>query len=82
MDIISQRVAAGLDVKPKRKARKPKGKSQGDAGDGHKAGDTQDTTIDWKKWGDRTAMGRHWVGQGKRIITGQEVLYTLNIVQG
>lgn len=71
MDLISQRVASGQDIKPSafKKPNTPKNqagenismKSQG-----------EQKPIDWKKWGDRAALGKAWANDGKRLLTGND----------
>ena len=68
MDLISQRVASGLDVTPTEqgaKRRKPK--------------NVQDATIkeegrkqvDWRKWNGRAALARTWAEDAKRLFTNE-----------
>jgi len=77
MELISQRVAAGLDVRPTRSQRnKPTTDKKEQDGDGAKPDDLQpkgstkkDKDVDWKKWGERAAVGMTWAEDGKRIFT-------------
>ncbi|KAJ7038215.1 hypothetical protein C8F04DRAFT_1089928 [Mycena alexandri] len=68
MELISQRVAAGLDVRPPRPARaKPRDKKK--EPQEVKQAQTKDKEVDWKKWGERAAVGMTWAEDGKRIFT-------------
>ncbi|KAJ6575102.1 hypothetical protein B0H19DRAFT_1127173 [Mycena capillaripes] len=75
MELISQRVAAGLDVRPvrpqKAKARDKKerdgGVAENDAA--QQQSQKKDKDVDWKKWGERAAVGMTWAEDGKRIFT-------------
>ncbi|KAF9076276.1 hypothetical protein BDP27DRAFT_1285189 [Rhodocollybia butyracea] len=75
MEVISQRITAGLDVNPSKVQTKPKGKSNA-AGELSEALASAPTTpseskgektkdINWKKWGERAAIGKAWVGNLK-----------------
>jgi GRAM domain-containing protein 4 len=86
MELISQRIAAGLDVRPSDPRRQSKKKQAPDrrtktftdnVEDGVKASrgkQKEKTEIDWKKWGERVAIGKAHADEGKRLITGQQVL--------
>ncbi|KAJ6604639.1 hypothetical protein DFH09DRAFT_316597 [Mycena vulgaris] len=76
MELISQRVAAGLDVRPPRTQRaKRRDKKEQDSGAAEtdptqrEAGQKQDKDVNWKKWGERAAVGMTWAEDGKRIFT-------------
>ncbi|KAJ7786296.1 hypothetical protein B0H16DRAFT_1489978 [Mycena metata] len=71
MELISQRVAAGLDVRPPRPARaKPRDKKELNSNATEvKQAQTKDQDVDWKKWGERAAVGMSWAEDGKRIFT-------------
>ncbi|KAK7058976.1 hypothetical protein VNI00_001600 [Paramarasmius palmivorus] len=77
MELISQRVAAGQDVRPPRRRRQkakkgspPHDHSPGPSTEretnsrsqspGMKNWSEVDKRIDWKKWGDRAAIGKAW----------------------
>ncbi|KAJ7293566.1 hypothetical protein C8J57DRAFT_1269369 [Mycena rebaudengoi] len=73
MELISQRVAAGLDVRPVGSTRV---KNRGQQGASAESSDIkrqerqkQDKDVDWKKWGERAALGMSWAEDGKRIFT-------------
>ncbi|KAF8213060.1 hypothetical protein K438DRAFT_1803338 [Mycena galopus ATCC 62051] len=78
MELISQRVAAGLPIRPVRPPRtkaRDKKKRDGD-GEGKNAAaqlnvEEKDKEVDWKRWGERAAVGMSWVEDGKRIFTGR-----------
>lgn len=90
LDLISQRVASGLHVKPT-PSRKPKiakaQNAEASSNEPIKSSKKEDKPIDWKKWGDRaaigkaaiarTALGKAALGPGtedeKRLATGTEV---------
>lgn len=78
MELISQRVASGLDVKPTvlKKPKKPKTQIVETSGDDPIKPENDGKPVDWKKWGDRAALGKAWVGDGKRLLTGGEVFET------
>jgi hypothetical protein len=75
MELISQRVASGLDIKPSalKKPKKPKPQNVETGGDVSIKSQTEQKPIDWKKWGDRAALGKAWADDGKRLLTGSEV---------
>ena len=75
MELISQRVAAGLPVKPASKKNATRNDSElGLQDDGHTQSSLdKDQSIDWKKWGARAAIGKGWAGEGKRLMTGGQV---------
>ncbi|KAJ7125590.1 hypothetical protein C8R43DRAFT_710389 [Mycena crocata] len=74
MELISRRVAAGLDVQP---ARLPRAKQHDKKENSDTETDTvrrqksqkKDNDVDWKKWGERAAVGMTWAEDGKRIFT-------------
>lgn len=75
MELISQRVASGLDVKPTALKKPKRAKTQNletTGEDAIKTG-TDGKPVDWKKWGDRAALGKSWADDGKRLFTGGEV---------
>jgi len=71
MELISQRVAAGLDVRPLPSRSRYDKKEQGsgleeahsDPGAPQKSSD-----ISWQKWADRAAVGKTWINDGRRVI--------------
>lgn len=75
MELISQRVAAGLQVKPNRPLKVRKKQELSDnvenstSAQKHKGGVSQenDSSIDWKKWGDRVAIGKFAINDIKRL---------------
>lgn len=76
MELISQRVAAGLDVRPSRlpraKQRDQKGQDDGEPEPDtveRQAAQKQDKDVNWKKWGERAAVGMTWAEDGKRLFT-------------
>ncbi|KAJ7706195.1 hypothetical protein B0H17DRAFT_1036123 [Mycena rosella] len=82
MELISQRVAAGLDVRPTRRTRHADKKER--AGDVvetdavRQTAQKQDKDVDWKKLGERTAVGMTWVEEGKRIFTAGQWPQNMN----
>lgn len=91
MELISQRVAAGLDVKPPRPRRSNKKKNPAAAAndpdpikreDTHSQPDARDKSVDWKKWGERAAIGKAWAEDGKRLMTGNQVCASSFIASG
>jgi hypothetical protein len=84
MELISQRVAAGLDVKPRPKKERKKRSGRAitiDEGDSNfKQGNRnnekhreKDNNFDWKKWGERAALVQVWADDGKRLLSGRQV---------
>ncbi|KAE9408089.1 hypothetical protein BT96DRAFT_21652 [Gymnopus androsaceus JB14] len=69
MEVISQRIAAGLDVNPSKRNNRNTGErintsmSAPSTPGGSKNDKGQD--IDWKKWGERAAIGKAWVTERK-----------------
>lgn len=69
MEVISQRIAAGLDVNPSKRDKRNTGErintsmSAPSTPGGSKNDKGQD--IDWKKWGERAAIGKAWVTERK-----------------
>ncbi|KAG1757589.1 hypothetical protein EDB19DRAFT_1901101 [Suillus lakei] len=65
IEIITQRIARGEEIKPPRKPRSssaPSSRSQTQTNDG----------VDWKKWGTRVAHGKSLLSEGKqRLSSGQ-----------
>jgi GRAM domain-containing protein 4 len=73
MEVISQRVAAGLDVKPRSLGNKMPWDSSASASSLNLAGDLGDSSkkkgngdVNWNKWANRVA-------EGKRVVTGTQV---------
>ncbi|KAJ7900332.1 hypothetical protein B0H14DRAFT_2673254 [Mycena olivaceomarginata] len=74
MELISQRVAAGLPIRPVRPSRtragiydkKRDGEKENDAAQSQAP---KDKDVNWKKWGERAAVGMSWAEEGKRIFT-------------
>jgi hypothetical protein len=88
MELISQRVAAGLQIKPNKPSKG--GKKQDPSDDvgistpaqKHKGSLSQenDSSIDWKKWGDRVAVGKIAVTDIKRLRPGKPVSFLAGFV--
>lgn len=81
MELISQRVAAGLQVKPNKPSKGGKTRELSDdvgistSTQKHKGSLSQEnnSSIDWKKWGDRVAVGKSVVTDIKRLRPGKLV---------
>lgn len=91
MDLISQRVASGLHVKPTplQRSKRTKTRSSETGGDDtFSVTSKEDKSIDWKRWGDRAALGKAafartpfgkatlgpaWSDDEKRLQTGTDV---------
>jgi hypothetical protein len=77
MELISQRVASGLNVKPstfkRPRKRKPQTRNVEASGDDAVMSDNEAKSVDWKKWGDRATFWKAWVDNGKHLFTGTEV---------
>ncbi|KAJ7487588.1 hypothetical protein B0H11DRAFT_1805241 [Mycena galericulata] len=76
MELISQRVAAGLDVRPARWSRnkhREKKEQEGGMAESEvvqrQGSQMKDKDVNWKKWGERAAVGMTWAEDGKRIFT-------------
>ncbi|KAH9849733.1 hypothetical protein C2E23DRAFT_838267 [Lenzites betulinus] len=71
MDLISQRVARGLPVRPKRRKRHHESSEAGVAQTATAADDEPEqrsTSVDWNKWGDRLASTKERSGEIKNIL--------------
>lgn len=81
MELISQRVATGLQVKPNKPSKGGKKQEPSDdvgistSAQMHKGSLSQenDSSIDWKKWGDRVAVGKTALTDIKRLKPGKPV---------
>ncbi|KAJ7634293.1 hypothetical protein DFH06DRAFT_1437038 [Mycena polygramma] len=79
MELISQRVAAGLDIRPIRSSSakgRDKKEQDGDMAENGAAprqSPSKDKDVNWQKWGQRAAVGMTWAEDGKRIFTAGEV---------
>ncbi|KIM85186.1 hypothetical protein PILCRDRAFT_5540 [Piloderma croceum F 1598] len=69
MELISQRVASGLSIKPPKKPKKPQNRNVETISI---QSQTEQKPVDWKKWGERAALGKAWANDGKRLFTGDE----------
>ncbi|KAH7930950.1 hypothetical protein BV22DRAFT_999354 [Leucogyrophana mollusca] len=83
MELISQRVANGLDVLPSA-AQHSRDRSQSNPQSVANLSTTSfsvtqedppsstaggSSGVDWKKWGGRVALGKSWIEDGKRVLT-------------
>ncbi|KAF9270205.1 hypothetical protein L218DRAFT_20081 [Marasmius fiardii PR-910] len=88
MELISQRIDAGLDIKPRHRRHKWKSKSKSE----HVLEGTNrwhplepmnesdtDKNINWKKWGERAAIGKAWAVDKKLIGGNKEWPQTSNV---
>jgi len=79
MELISRRVAAGLHIKPNKPSKGGKKQEPFDdvgistSAQKHKGSLSQDSSIDWKKWGGRVAAGKIAVTDIKRLRPGKPV---------
>jgi hypothetical protein len=80
MELISQRVAAGLDTRPTQSRKKHLNSDSVESLDsvskdtkGSLSQSSKDNAIDWKKWGDRVAIGKSAIGDIKRLNPGKTV---------
>ncbi|KAH7910943.1 hypothetical protein BJ138DRAFT_1151815 [Hygrophoropsis aurantiaca] len=78
MELISQRVANGLDVLPSStkqpyRVRSPTGSDSIAEPSISSTNDTSSSAtgsgVDWKKWGERVAVGKSWIEDGKKVLT-------------
>lgn len=76
MEVISQRIAAGLDINPSKGQSRSKrdmtsednqvvDSSMSTPGTPGGSKNDKDTDINWKKWGERAAIGKAWVVEKK-----------------
>ncbi|KIP11934.1 hypothetical protein PHLGIDRAFT_395097 [Phlebiopsis gigantea 11061_1 CR5-6] len=79
MELISQRIARGLPVKPKRKKRTSPVGSQANLSEGMSSReqlsslstqDPTDTVVDWDKWGGRVTRTHAWAGDVRNVLKG------------
>lgn len=77
MELISQRVARGLAVKPKRRKRKTPFGSRVNLSveeslerrrQNNGADDSAESSVDWNKWGDRVVRTKAWAGDVKQVF--------------
>lgn len=84
MQLISQRVAAGLDITPSRKRKKSDVTESADVASGHKKSSSSQgnssSPVDWKKWGDRVSIGKSAISDIKRLRPGSPVGHRLRAV--
>lgn len=80
MNLISKRVAAGLDVTPlSSKRQRPRSKTtsdndpQRDEGNDRTRSPRDKNHVNWKKWGERAALGKAWADDGKRLFAEGQV---------
>lgn len=78
MELISRRVAAGLQVEPSRSQKHSKKKKSSDnvstfESSGSDKSQGSGSSVDWKKWGDRLALGKSAVKDFKRLKPGMTV---------
>ncbi|KAF8905572.1 hypothetical protein CPB84DRAFT_1844975 [Gymnopilus junonius] len=77
MELISRRVAAGLQIEPSKSSRNSRKKKSTDSvGSESDKTHGSDNSVDWKKWGDRLAFGKSAVRDIKRLKP--ESLWTLH----
>lgn len=81
MELISQRVAAGLDVTPARKRKKSDVTESADVTSRSEKNSSSQgnssSSVDWKKWGNRVAIGKSAVSDIKRLRPGSPVGHRL-----
>ena len=77
MELISQRVAKGLPIKPKPRKRKSPFRSRDDLAESSSLADQSRSTgeqdsaensVDWEKWGERVDKTKAWAGQVKGVL--------------
>jgi hypothetical protein len=82
MELISKRIAAGLPVGPDRRKKNSRTETPapsnsipataGQEDDSSQLDDNQGNKMDWKKWGERAAMVKSWVGDTKGLTSQNE----------
>lgn len=85
MELISQRIASGQDVKPStlkkpRKRNLPQTQNVEASGNDAIISENEPQSIDWKKWGDRAASWKTLVDGGVQLLTGIGVRLSLPFV--
>ncbi len=74
MDLISQRVAHGLPVRPKRRKRASRGSSEvGVLQTEEPEGRGESSSVDWNKWGGRITTTKEKAGELKEIFRDGQV---------
>lgn len=72
MELISRRVAAGLNVRPlpsrSRYDKKEQGSGLEEAHSDPSGAPNKSSDISWQKWADRAAVGKTWINDGRRVI--------------
>ncbi|KAF9044548.1 hypothetical protein BDZ89DRAFT_1059025 [Hymenopellis radicata] len=72
MEVISMRVASGLDIKSSKRTRGRRSVESVDRSHpdncSTESKDESKKSVDWQKWSDRAAIGKAWAGEGKRLI--------------
>ncbi|KAG7099201.1 hypothetical protein E1B28_001068 [Marasmius oreades] len=86
MELISQRINTGLDVKPQHKRHKKESKVNDTkitsrSLSGPVGASNTDKSINWKKWGERAAIGKAWAVDNKLIGGNKEWPQTSNAPQ-
>lgn len=71
MDLISHRVALGLDVRPPHKRKGSGNPPAPSPGLSEQPGD-RNNNMKWKKWGERVAAGKAWIEGSRRLVNGQQ----------
>lgn len=82
MDLISQRVARGLPVRPKKRRRRqhPAEVGVADVTAVDEQEQSNSSSVDWNKWGDRLASTKERTGEiKKKLQDGQVCRNTLTI---
>ena len=78
MELISQRVARGLPVRPKRRKGRRRSSeasaiSVAGVGERRKHDGSNSSSIDWNKWGDRLASTKERTSEVKKILKDGQV---------
>lgn len=73
MDLISQRVARGEDINPKRRRYKSYHEEGADNLGVQKAAENSSPGLDWKKWGERAANTKAWTQDVRNIFKDGQV---------
>ncbi len=73
MDLISQRVARGLPVRPKRRRRARGGSDPHVVQTRREGTEGKSSSVDWNKWGDRIASTKERAGEFRQIFRDGQV---------
>lgn len=82
MDLISQRVARGLPVRPKKRRRRqhPTEAGVADVTAVDEQEQSNSSSVDWNKWGDRLASTKERTGEIKKKLQDGQVCSDVSLM--